>query len=128
MISMSIQVEDTTAKVRHAAADGNATSTRHAAAIVRQVMRRSIKSAPRGQESPEGTPPHTHRGQSLKNAIRYAVEGEEAVIGADAAIIDNIGAIHEHGDKSHPPRPFAAPALQVAKPRIARQWAGSIGR
>ena len=116
-------------KLKKKAKDGNITSLGHAAASIRLVAKRSIRS--RKRPSIIGSPPSTHT-KILPRSIRYFVDkaAGSAFIGPDASIVGQAGAAHEHGGRYmgqvFPKRPFMFPALEKVKPRLPKHWAGSV--
>lgn len=131
MIGLKVKTENTMQRVRDAANKAAFKNFRHAAASISKDMKASIEKAPQGEASEAGEPPHTHRGQFLKRAVRWDADDKGAVIGPIASIVGEAGAVHEFGEVYHgvdyPERPFAGPTLERAIPRIAGEWAGSIG-
>jgi hypothetical protein len=102
---------------------------RHAAASISKDAKASLATA----EGPSaaGSPPHTHKGAFLRRAIRYAADGDGALIGPMASVVGQAGAAHEFGEDfrgtDYDERPFMGPALERAIPRFAGDWAGSVG-
>lgn len=100
-----------------------------AAAYVRAVIRNLIRRR-KGPSSP-GQPPHTQTGR-LRASILYAVDQrrQTALIGASRRVVGVAGAEHEHGlhwrEEDFPARPFAAPGLERAGPKLPSKWAGAI--
>lgn len=101
----------------------------HAAASISKDVKSTLETAE--GPSPEGQPPHTHRGAFLRRAIRFAADKEGAVIGPQASMVGEVGSAHEFGGEykgqDFPSRPFMLPALIRALPRFAGEWRGSIG-
>ena len=142
MIGLQFKIEsDTTKKVEKAADKATFKNLGHAASSIRKSAIESIKPA-EGPSAP-GTPPHTHtagvtkKGKPKKGhlprAIVYDVDkaAQEAVIGPRASVVGESGAAHELGGEFHgddyPERPFMFPALETNAPRLADEYAGSIG-
>jgi len=102
----------------------------NAAASIAKDAKSSLIRSP--EASQPGTPPHTRRGL-LARAIRFDVaqDKKSAVIGPRESIVGTSGEAMEFGGdykgENFPPRPFMAPALEHAIPRLAGEWAGSIG-
>jgi len=117
-------------KVAKAAAAATYRNLAHAAASIRSIARRSIRTSPKA--APPGRPPRTRGARRLRNAILYAVERDigRATIGPDAAIAGDVGGAHEHGGEYRggyfARRPFIGPALEKARPKLQKQWADSI--
>lgn len=129
MIAMKVKTKMNGKRVVKAATSGSIKSLGHAGGALRMTAKRSIK---RGKtESPEGTPPHTRKGQ-LRRAILYAVEKSKqtVVVGPDVSIVSTAGTAHEFGGRfrgeRYPRRPFMGPALQKTKDRLPKMWAGSV--
>ena len=103
----------------------------HAAASISKDAKSTLEKA-EGPSAP-GTPPHTHRGQFLKRAVRYAYDrkAQEAVIGPQFSTVGTAGAAHEFGGEyrgeTYPERAFMFPALERNIDRFASDWAGSVG-
>jgi len=102
----------------------------HAAASLRMVARRSIRSGKK--PGPVGKPPRA-RTRRLKTAIMFATRRKPnayAIVGPAYSKIGPAGAEHEHGRKIRqfalPRRPFMGPALAVIGPRMGKKWAGSV--
>jgi hypothetical protein len=66
--------------------------------------------------SASGTPPNVQTG-NLRGSISFAVIANEfrAIVGSQPSAW--YGRVHEHGDSTHPQRPFMRPALQNASTR-----------
>jgi len=116
-----------TTQLRRKAERGKYRGLGHAAGAVRLIAKRSIRK--RKKASRPGTPPSTQT-KRLPAAILYAVEPDRAVIGPVASIVGTAGEAHEHGGRykreNYPQRPFMAPALDKARPRLPDNWAGVI--
>ncbi len=142
MIGLEFKLErDTTKRVTDAADKATFKNLGHAASSIRKSAIESIK--PEEGPSAPGTPPHTHtqrvtkRGKVAKGhlprAIVYDVDKarQEAVIGPRASVGGECGAAPELGEEFHgddyPERPFMGPALEANAPRLADEYAGSIG-
>ena len=129
MIGVKVKTTFDGKAVRKAAKTGSIQSLGHAGGAIRMTAKRSIKQ--RKTESPEGTPPHTRKGQ-LRRAILYAVEKDKqtVVVGPDVSIVSTAGMAHEFGGQfrgeRYPKRPFMGPALEKTKDRLPRMWAGSV--
>lgn len=101
----------------------------HAGGAIRLAAVRSIRQ--RKGPAPAGQPPHTHT-RRLPRAIKYAVEKarQTVVIGPDVESFGTAGKAHEHGGRyrreRYPKRPFMGPALEKAKDRLPKFWAGSV--
>ena len=109
-------------------------SLQHAAASIRKAEIASIK--PEAGPAPAGQPPHTHTGKGkrkgvLPRAIAFSVDGDTAVIGPRESVAGDVGHGLEDGGEFRgenlPARPFAAPALAAAVPRLGSEWVGAIG-
>jgi len=129
MIDVKVKTRMDAKRVVKAVKSGSIKSLGHAGGALRMTAKRSIK---RGKtESPEGTPPHTRKGQ-LRRAILYAVEKSKqtVVVGPDVSIVSTAGTAHEFGGRfrgeRYPRRPFMGPALQKTKDRLPKMWAGSV--
>jgi hypothetical protein len=129
MIAAKVTTKDETKRVLAKARQGNFKSLGHAGAAIRLTARRSIRK--RKAKSPEGQPPHTRKGQ-IRGAILFAVEKEKdrVVIGPEHSKVGKSGSAHEHGGRykrqRYPKRPFMGPALEKAKDRLPKLWAGSV--
>jgi hypothetical protein len=101
----------------------------HAGGAIRLAATRSIKKSP--EPSPPGTPPHTRRGQ-LAGSILYAVEKrkQRVVIGPDYMKVGRSATAHEFGGRykreRFKKRAFMGPSLEKVRPRLPREWAGSV--
>lgn len=130
MISVSVKTEFNAAPVEKAVEKATFRNFSHAAASISKDVKSTLEKAA-GPSAP-GTPPHTHKGQFLRRAIRYAADKEGAVIGPMASIVGQAGAAHEFGGEfrgaDYPERPFMEPALERALPRLAEGWSGSVGQ
>lgn len=104
-------------------------SLQHAAASLRTIAQRLLR--PKKGASSAGSPPHS-RTKRLKHAILYSVDrdGQSAVIGPALSKIGRVGGVHEHGGfykgTKYDARPFMGPALEKAKPKLPKHWAGSV--
>lgn len=129
MISATVKIEDKMQRVEKAAEKAAYKNFNHAAASISKDVKSSLETA-EGPSAP-GSPPHTHRGAFLRRAVRYAANKDGAVIGPMASVVDEAGALHEFGGEREgdqfPERPFMAPALERAVPRLAGIWRGTIG-
>ena len=129
MISVKVKTKMNSKRVVKAARSGSIKSLGHAGGALRMTAKRSIKRSK--AESPEGTPPHTRKGQ-LKRAILYAVEKDKqsVVIGPGVALVGTSGAAHEFGGRfrggRYPKRAFMGPALEQTRAKLPRHWAGSV--
>jgi hypothetical protein len=129
VVSIKVKTKMDAKRVMKAARSGSITSLNHAGGALRMAARAGIKRAK--AESPEGTPPHTRKGQ-LRRAILYAVEksAQTVFVGPDVSIVGTAGTAHEFGGKfrneRYPKRPFMGPALQKTKDRLPKMWAGSV--
>lgn len=129
MIEMKAKTKMEAKRVVKAARAGSIRSLGHAGASLRMTARRSIRRAK--DASPEGTPPHTRKGQ-LRRAILFAVEKDRqtVVIGPDVAVVGTSGTAHEFGGQfrggRYPKRSFMGPALEKIKDRLPKLWAGSV--
>jgi len=129
MFGVKCKTEFNHHRIQKAADDATYRSLGHAAASVRKIARASIERA-EGASAP-GTPPHTHRrGRSIRTAILFAAEWDRAVVGTSFAILGEAGSPHERGGvfrgRTYDPRPFMAPALVEAAPRMPSHWANSV--
>lgn len=129
MIGVKVKVEDRLHKVAKAADKAAFQNFRHAAASISKDAKASLDKA-EGPSAP-GSPPHTHKGTYLRRAVRYAADKEGAVIGPMASVVGEVGAVHEFGEvfkgSDFEERAFMGPALERALPRLAADWAGTIG-
>ena len=129
MIGIKARTKMDGKRVVRAARAGSIRSLGHAGAALRMTARRSIRR--NKVESPEGTPPHTRKGQ-LRRAILFAVEKDRqtVVIGPEVAVVGTSGTAHEFGGQyrggRYPRRPFMGPALEKIKDRLPKLWAGSV--
>ena len=74
MVGVKVKTQDQTKKVAAKAKQAAVKNLGHAGAAIRLTAKRSIRKSK--TESPEGTPPHTRKGQ-LRGAIAYAVEKKD---------------------------------------------------
>ena len=129
MIGASVIIEDHTKRVAEAAERAAFRNFRHAGAVLSKDMKASLVTA--DGPSPEGEPPHTHRGAYLRRAVRFDADKNSAVIGPMASIVGDAGAAHEFGENfrghDYPERSFAGPALERNQDRFASEWEGRIG-
>lgn len=127
-LGMRVHVQDNTRRVRRAAQKGAIRSIRYAAGYVRKVIANLIRSSKRA--STPGSPPHTQTRQ-LPRSIKYAVfSAYHAIVGASYSDVGPTGKKHEFGGPfkgaNYPPRPFARPGLEKARPRVLLFYRGSI--
>jgi hypothetical protein len=131
MFGLKIKTTDDTKRVAKAADKAAFKNFRHAAASISKDAKASIDKAPQGEASAPGDPPHTHKGQFIKRAIRFDGDEDGAVIGPMASVVGEVGAVHEFGEvykgADFEERAFMGPALERAIPRIGGDWQGSIG-
>jgi hypothetical protein len=101
MLGIRARTRDETHKVKRKAKRANIESLGHAGAALRLAAKRSILK--RKRPSRPGQPPHT-QSLYLRRSIKYAVDKQRqlVVIGPDAAVIGEIGAVHEHGWPQQP--------------------------
>lgn len=129
MIGLNYQSTDTTHKLDAAAEKAAFKNFGHAASRISKDAKASLITA--DGPSPEGAPPHTHKGAFLRRAVRYAADKEGAVIGPMFSVVGEAGAAHELGESFHdqdfPERPYMGPALDRNISRLSTDWAGSIG-
>ncbi len=129
MIAVKVKTEDTTKRVADAAMKAAFKNFRHAAASISRDVKQNLEKA-EGPSEP-GDEPHTHKGIYLRRAIRWDGDKDGAIIGPAASAVDQVGELHEFGGEregaQYPARPFMAPALEKAIPRLAGDWAGTIG-
>jgi hypothetical protein len=131
MVGFRAKTVSNFAKVAKKAADAVFRNLGHAAAFIRTVARRSIRTSPKPGRP--GGPPRTRGQRRLRNAILYFLERDvgRATIGPDAQIVgEGVGGALEHGGEFrgeyYPPRPFMGPALEKARPKLPKFWADSI--
>jgi hypothetical protein len=133
MVGFSVKIVDNTRRLAEQAAKGVFRSIQHAAASLRRDVISTIESAPHGQPSAPGTPPHTHRRNFFRRAIAYALgeDRKSAVIGPQFSKTGRVGRAHEFGGdykgQDFPQRSFMGPGLDRAVPRFAGEFRGSIG-
>lgn len=131
MFGLRTQIQDRVDRVRRAARDAVSGSLSRTSFLIRQTMVDLVERA-EGPSAP-GESPHTHQGNYLKRAPRYAVDKPNAssVIGFAASAVDDVGAAHEHGGlfrgEYFEKRPTALPALEANLDVFANSWSGSIG-
>ena len=129
MFTMATQIIDEFDKVRKASEKAIERSHKRGGFLVRSAAVASIDRS----EGPsrQGSPPHTHKGNWLRRAIRYAADFAGAVIGPMFSIFDTTGEAHEFGKmfrgRKYPPRPFMGPALEATSDQFAGTFKGSIG-
>ncbi len=132
MIGMRVSITDETQQVIKAARKANIRNLAHAAATVRKTAQKSIKGGKSKKPSPPGQPPRTRRGNKLRRAILFAVEGHQqtAVIGPGAHRVGTSALAHEFGGfykaAKYPARPFMRPALEANLARMPAIWGNSI--
>ena len=127
-LGLRAHIKDEMHRVRQAAAQAAIRSIRHAAAYVRVVIANSLRTSPK--PSAAGSPPHSKTRQ-LKRAIKFAVLSQYyAVVGSTYTDAGPTGGKHERGGPfrgaNYPPRPFAGPGLERARPRIPLFYRDSI--
>lgn len=129
MFGVSVQIKTRVDRVRRAAKDAARNSFSRTAFLIRQTMVESIERA-EGPSAP-GEPPHTHRGNYFRRAMRYAVDKDGAVIGPMYSAVGDVGKAHEFGGlfrgEYFEKRPTAKPALDANLDVFANSWSGSIG-
>lgn len=129
MFELKATIQNRVDRVRRAARDAARGSFSRAAFVIRKTMVESIER----QEGPSdpGSPPHTHKGNFFRRAIRYAVDKLSAVIGTMYSVVGDIGKAHEFGGQfrgqEYPVRAFAEPALMENLDVVPQSWDGSIG-
>ena len=129
MVGVKVRTKMKTRKLKRKAQTGAFKSLGHAGATIRLLAKRSIRK--RKKQSPEGAPPSTQT-KRLPHAIVFAVEKQRlrVLIGPAKSLVGMAGAEHEHGGKwrreRFEKRPFMAPALEKARNRLPRHWAGSV--
>ena len=129
MFKSKVKIRDRTKQVEDKAEKGTYRSLGHAGGSIRLWAIYSIKEAEGA--SPPGQPPHTHT-KRLHRAIKYAVQKQRksVVIGPDVESFGTAGKAHEHGGsyrgEHYPKRPFMLPALEAARERLPKFWAGSV--
>jgi len=134
--------------IKRAMKKANFSSLGKAGAFIRQIMRRSIRRRKEGGKPSEPGKPPKSTGP-LKEAILFEVspQKDDVAIGPTFGGFGKLGALHEEGGtaigkvfeetadgrfkskkvlKRYPKRPFAAPALEKARPRLPRLWANSV--
>lgn len=130
MIGFNLQIVDQMKRVTDATEKATFRNLGHAANRIMKDAKASLVTAE--GPSPEGQPPHTHRGAYLRRAVRYDHDRKDqiAVIGPVASIVGDAGAAHEFGGEfrgeEYPERKFMLPALEKNIDRFAGDWAGSI--
>ena len=129
MISFAISIQESFRQLEETAKKAQFRNNEHAAASIRKDAAASIVTA--DGPSPPGSPPHTHRRAFLRRAIRFESAGDSFVIGPRESIVGTSGAASEFGgtykSDQFDARPFMAPALSRAIPRLAGSYRGSIG-
>lgn len=134
--------------VKRSVDKANFTSLGRAGAFVRQVMRRSIRRRKEGgKPSAPGQPPKSTG--PLREAILWEMspQRDDVAIGPTFGGFGKLGRLHEEGGivvgkqffktpdgrtksrrviRDYPERPFAAPALEKAQPRLPKLWANSV--
>jgi hypothetical protein len=128
MIGFTANIDFNAAPIKKAVSDAQFKNFAHAAASISKDVKSTLEKAD-GASAP-GSPPHTHRGQFLKRAVRWDATKEDAVIGPMASVVGLVGKVHEMGGsfhgQSYPERPYMLPALLRAIPRFADSWKGSV--
>lgn len=129
MIGTAFKIQAEISRVLRAVGKAAFRNFGHAAARISKDAKASIEKA--DGPSPAGSPPHTHKRNFLKRAIRYDANKNGAVIGPLASVVGTAGQAHEFGgeyrDQQFPERPFMQPALERNLDRFAADWAGSVG-
>src|SRR6185295_18918208 len=95
MFGFHFQLDDTTDRVAKAADKAAFRNFNHAAAAIRKDVQSTLERA-EGPSAP-GTPPHTHKGNFLRRAIRFAADAAGAVIGPAFSMVGTAGEAHEFG-------------------------------
>ena len=128
MFGLSVEIQDATDRVRRAARDAESGSVRRTAFLIRETAVKSIERS----EGPSaiGAPPHTHKGNWLRRAIRYAVDKASAVIGPMFSVLGEAGKAHEFGGmfrgQQFDKRPFMGPSLDKNLDLFVGSFAGSV--
>lgn len=129
MFGVQVTIKDRVDRIRRAAKDAASGSFSRTAYLIRETMVQSIERA-EGPSSP-GDPPHTHRGNLFRRAIRYFADKLGAVIGPQYSTVGDVGKAHEFGGlfrgEYFEKRPTAKPALDANLDVFANSWSGSIG-
>lgn len=139
-IGITAKLTSTAKRVTDAASKGAYKSLQHAGRSIRKAAVESMVFA-KGP-SPAGTPPHAHKGK-LRRSILWQAEKEELVVGPAysrvvaggrppwmASMLERGGVFKgkkKGSTRKFPPRPFMAPALEMARKRFKQDWQGSIG-
>jgi hypothetical protein len=127
MIGTEVNIVDRTRAVLQATERAQVKTFAHAAATVRKTSQSLIEKSDAPARA--GEPIHTRKGQFPK-AIAYDATKTDAVIGAMASRVGDVGKGHEFGGEFRgehfEPRPVMAPALELSRDRFAREWDGSI--
>lgn len=128
MFGLAVTIKNEVERVRRAARDAARNSFNRTAFLIRKSAVESIERA-KGPSAP-GSPPHTHRGNWLRRAIRYSADKEGAVIGPMHSIVSTSGSAHEFGGEyrgqDYPKRSFMEPAMEDNLDIFAGSWNGSI--
>jgi len=127
-------------KILKRVGDANYRSLGQAGASVRKIAQYSIRTQPARKKKTKrrrkrkikyslpGKPPFTRGQKRLRKSIIYSVnrQKEHVRIGPSHDIIGEVGALHEVGGifygRHYTPRPYMAPALKQAIPRLPKLW------
>lgn len=130
MFGMSVKITNEVEAVRKAGRAAARSSFARTAFLIRQTAVQSIDRA-EGPSEP-GQPPHTHRRNFLRRAIRYSADKDGAVIGPQFSMVGTAAQPHEFGGEykggDYPQRPFMEPAMTQNLAAFAQSWNGSISR
>lgn len=129
MFGMKSKLINETRKVVHAADRMAIRALFKQAGFLRTTMARSIRRG--AKPSAAGSPPHS-QSRRLPRSIRFDVDRvrQMAIIGPSYDMIGIAGAEHEHGGRfrreSFKKRPFARPALDKVRPKLAGIYENSL--
>ena len=89
-------------KVKKALDKGTHAALSRTGAILMREAQKSFKSAPKGEPSAPGTPPHKHRGGQFHKSIGFGFDGAGVVIGPSTERgpnVPRIAALSEFGGR-----------------------------
>ena len=113
-----------TKKLKRVIREKQGPSLFQASALILKIAKRKIITKKEGVYAPPGQPPYTHKNRALKKSMVFAVNKREgsSVIGPKFSIMRGSARILEGGGtrkgKRYEPRPYMAPTLRCALPKI----------
>lgn len=131
MIGSTTKIQDTTNRVADAAKKATFRTLFGAISTMRTDAAKSVlRRKDKDKSSPAGTPLFTHVGYA-KQALRWDVTNDSAIMGFTFSKFGTKGATHEYGlreeGRDYPERPTVVPALEKSIARFHQDWRSSIG-